>query len=243
MEETNDFVPVEPTVEESKPLNAFQRFTGVFTAPLKTFQEVAARPDWIAPLLILVLVSVVLTQLMMPAIMSDASRNIDKLVESGTIPQDQADRAMEASQGFTRNFAPVMGGISVIVIALLASGVLLFVGNVIMAGKANFRQIFSLYLWTGMVDLIGTILRAPLALKQNTMLIFFSPAAFFAEEARDTALFKITSFLDVFVLWRVILIAIGFMAVYRFTMGKSAAAILAIFALLIASSVVFSGMF
>jgi hypothetical protein len=102
---------------------------------------------------------------------------------------------------------------------------------------------FSVFLWTGMVNLIGGIIHIPLVLKQNTMKVPFGPAAFMDPEASETALFRAASFLDVFVLWRVILIAIGFSAIYRFSIGKSMGVILGLYALLIAVSVTFMGLF
>jgi hypothetical protein len=224
-------------VAESKPLNPLQRFIGIFAAPMDTLKNIAARPEWIVPIIILILVSVVGTRVMLPAILADSSGQIDKMIESGKLPPEQAEQAIKTSQGFTRNFAPFMAGLSVPIVALLASAVLLFVGNIIMAGKANFQQMFSLYLWTGMVDLVGLILRIPLALQQNTTKIYFSPAAFLGPDTSETVLFKVFAFLDVFVLWRVVLVTLAFTALYRFALSKSLTVILALYVLLIVVSV------
>lgn len=243
MEETSNFVPAEPASEAPQPRNALQRFVGIFTSPLATLQDIAARPEWITPMAILVVLTIILAYLMMPAILADAAKSFDKMAESGKVSADQLEKMQEASQGFTRSFGPFMGGLYIIISSIVAAAVLLFVGNIIMAGKANFRQMLSIYVWTGMVTLIGSILRLPLALKQNTMAVFFSPAAFIGEEGRESLWFKISASLDVFTIWRVILLGVGFAALYRFGLGKSLAVIVGLYVLMIAVSVSFSGMF
>jgi hypothetical protein len=244
MEEFNNLTPLsEPTEPEAKPLSPVQRFLGVFTSPLDTLQDIAARPDWVIPLTILAVSALIFTYLMLPAILSDAAKNIDKMVDAGKLTAEQAEKAQTASQGFTRMFAPLMGVLGEITVGLIASAILLFVGNIVMSGRAVYRQMFSVYLWTGMVTLIGSLISIPLVLKQNTMRISFGPAAFMSPEAQETALFRAASFLDVFVLWRIILIAIGFAAIYRFSLGKSLGVILGLYALLIAVSVTFMGLF
>jgi hypothetical protein len=243
MEETNNFQPAETQIETPAPLNPFQRFIGIFTSPMNTLKDVAARPDWIVPMAILVLTSIILVYLLLPAILADASRGIEKMVDAGKIPMDQAEKMQEASETFTGKIAPLLGGLKVIVFSLVTTALLLFVGNIILSGKATFQQMFSVYLWTGMVDLLGSILRLPLALKQNTMMVFFSPAAFFPEEAQESVLFKVSSFLDVFALWRIALIGLGFAVLYRFSVGKSLGTVFGMYALLIAVSVAFMGLF
>jgi hypothetical protein len=244
MEESNNLPPSsDPTAATAKPLSPLQRFMGMFTSPLAALQDVAARPDWITPMTILVVTTVIFTYLMMPAILADAAKNIDKMVDTGKLTVEQGEKAQAASQGFTRMFAPFMGALFVLISSAAAAAILLFVGNVIMAGKSNFRQIFSIFLWSGMVGLIGSILRVPMALKQNTMSVYFSPAAFFAEEAHESTLYRISAALDVFILWRVILIAIGFAVIYRFSVGKSLGIILGLYALLVVVSVSFAGLF
>jgi hypothetical protein len=244
MEEINNFTPPsEPTALAVKPLSPVQRFMGVFTSPVAALQDIAARPDWVIPLIILAVSALIFTYLMLPAIVSDAAKNIDKMVDTGKLTAEQGEKAQAASQGFTKMFAPLMGALGEIAVGLIAAAILLFVGNIVMSGRAVYRQMFSVYLWTGMVNLIGGVLRIPLALKQNTMMVFFSPAAFMDPEVQETVLFRTASFLDVFVLWRLILIAIGFAAVYKFSMGKSLGIILGLYALLIAVSVTFMGLF
>jgi hypothetical protein len=244
MEDSNNITPLsEPIASTPKPLSPFQRFMGVFTSPLATLQEIAARPDWMVPLIILAVSALIFTYLMLPAIQSDAAKNIEKMVDAGKLTAEQGERAQAASQGFTKMFAPLMGALGEAAVGLIAAAILLFVGNIVMSGRAVYQQMFSVFLWTGMVNLIGGVLRIPLALKQNTMMVFFSPAAFMNPEAQETALFRAASFLDIFVVWRMILVAIGFSAIYKFSIGKSLGVILGLFVLLIVVSVTFMGLF
>jgi hypothetical protein len=75
------------------------------------------------------------------------------------------------------------------------------------------------------------------------MKTYFGPAILFPTEAEESTLFRIAAALDVFSLWRIALLTIGFAAVYKISMGKSATVVGALYVLLVAISVVFAGVF
>ena len=59
----------------------------------------------------------------------------------------------------------------------------------------------------------------------------------------DTVMFKIANAVDVFALWRVVLWAIGFGVVYKFTQGKSYAVVGAWYVIWIVVSIALSSLF
>jgi len=83
--------------------------------------------------------------------------------------------------------------------------------------------------------------RLPIIMQKVTTKVYFSPAAFFPDSAEKTALFRIASALDVFVLWRIAILVIGFAALYRFSLGKSAAIIGLLYAVMVGVSLFFPG--
>ncbi len=226
-----------------KPLNFMERLTGIFASPMRTVADIAARPNYTAPLIIVLLAVLVLTQISLPALLSDAEGAIEKSLERQNLPADQMERARDIATAYTRNFSAISAALYTLVASILASAILLFTGNVVMGGKANFRQIFSIYVWTGLVGVLGYILRTPLALSQGTMKVFFGPAVLLPAESEQTTIFRILAALDVFTLWRVALLALGFAAVYKLSKGKSFAALGSLFALLVILSVALGGIF
>ncbi len=233
------------TPPERRPgsMNDLQRAVGVFSAPRRTFEDVAARPTWLVPLLFVVVAAALVTQLALPAILSDVEQQINGMVEEGKLSEDQAEQAVSTALKWTGSTAAAGAAVYTALSAVIVAAVLLFVGNVVLGGKAKFVQIFSTYAWSGLVGVVGYLVRLPLELQQGTMKVFLSPAAFLPEGTDETAVFRLLAALDIFVLWRAALVAVAFAAIYRLTTGKSLAAVGALYALLVIVSVTFAGAF
>jgi hypothetical protein len=136
-----------------------------------------------------------------------------------------------------------LAGLGTAFYAVIVSAALLFIGNIVLKGKASYRQMFSLYVWSGLVGVLGIILRIPLVQAQNTMQVHLGPAALFPEEASETALFRIAASLDVFLIWQIVLVAVGFTVLYRIGLGKALGVLAAFYAVLVAGGVIVQGMF
>jgi hypothetical protein len=200
-----------------------QRFIGIFTAPQTTLSDIAQHPNWIVPLVFIVLATALLTQWIVPAVIQDAKPEIEKRLAQRDVPAEQAEQITEISLRNIRNFSAVSAGVGILIVSLITAAALLFIGNIVLGGKSNFQQIFSVYMWTGLVSILGFLLKIPLVLKQMTTKIHFSPAAFFPAEAETGTLFRIAAIFDIFTIWRIVLIAIGFSLIYKLSPGKSLA--------------------
>jgi len=243
MDSNPEMTPVAEAASVQKPMNFMGRITGMFSSPMKTLADIAARPNYIAPLIIILLGVLILTQISLPALLSDSVEAIEKSLERRNLPPDQMERAREIGLAYARNFSAISAALYTLIASILASAVLLFTGNIVLGGKANFKQLFSIYVWTGLIGVLGYILRTPLALSQGTMKVFFGPAVLLPAGAEQTTLFRLLAALDVFSLWRLALLALGFAAVYKFSKGKGFVALGSLYALLVVLSVALGGIF
>ena len=243
MNESNEEIQVPSAETKPESMNLLQRVIGVFNAPKQTFEDISARPDWVFPLILMIVVTIIMTQLMVPAIIEDykSSERFEKFMTSDQLTPEQAESAQGMYISTMKKFTAVSAGVTTAISSILAAAILLFIGNIILGGNAKFRQIFAIYCWGGLVGLLGLILRTPLALGKMSTKVYFSPAVLFPLEAEETVLFKIAAALDVFIIWRVILLAIGFTAVYKIAFGKSMATLGGLYALLVIISLAFSG--
>jgi hypothetical protein len=244
MNETNESIPESPLEDQTAQMSTMQRIIGIFNAPGKTVADVAANPTWVVPFIIVIVISMALTHLMREAIIADhkSSPAYENLMENDRMTIEQIEQARDMQISGMRKFAWVGAGATTAIAMVFSTVVLLFVGNIILGGSAKFRQIFSLFCWAGLIGLVGYLLRLPMALDKLTMKIYFSPAVLFPAEAEETALFKIAAALDIFVIWRIVIIALGFAAIYRFSAGKSFATVGGLYTLLVLGGVVFSSL-
>ncbi len=231
--------------EGARPMNAFQHFLGIFASPKQTLESIAAHPTWVVPVVILLLAAMVFAQLTIPAILADveSSGQLEKIIEQRNLTPEQAEAAREMQRTQVKSFGIVGAGIGFLLFSVIGAAIVLFVGNIILAGKANFRQVFAVYVWSGLVTLISYIIRVPLSLQQMTMKIYFSPAVLLPVEMEQSFIFKVAAALDIFMLWRVALLALGFAAVYRFGLGKAFGTIGGLYLLVAVLSSIFAGLF
>ncbi len=70
-----------------------------------------------------------------------------------------------------------------------------------------------------------------------------SLAAFLSIDMKDQFIYKLLAKFDVFVVWELILFIIGFQIIYKFSRGKAATGVLALFGLYVVISIVLGNIF
>jgi hypothetical protein len=159
--------------------NALERIINVFVNPLKLFQYLRQKPEFVLPLVLAILLGL------------------------GT--------------------APLIYDIAIVVILFfLISAVFMFIGNVLLGGRAKYKQVLSVYGYSYLImAILGTIVKVPLILKQQTVKIDTSLAVLFSPESMSTALYNFIGSFDIFTVWFLIVFGIGFAVIYRFSKLKA----------------------
>lgn len=215
----------EPTEE----LNVIQRIIGIFTGPVRVFEYLKLRPDYLTPIILAIILAIFSAVLVYDIAIND---QIIKFEENDKLPQEQKERILdrlEASKQGPQKIVsitvfPILG---IIIIYALISAIFLFIGNVLLGGKARFKQIFSAYGYSFLIaSILGTIIKLPMMLSQQTTQINLSPAVFLSSSAEGSALFRFLSSLDIFEIWSLIVFGIGFAVIYRFSQLKGVVSVI-----------------
>ncbi len=240
---TND--SQEPGLEPAAPrLSTGERLIKIFTDPVAVFQDLRNHPTWILPLILIILMTVVFTVATKDQMLEYRKQMI---YDSTKMTEEMKDRAIEQIENMSPSAYYIQSVVgSVIGIALIYSitaGVLLLVGNFFLGGHASFKQIFSLYLWTNMVSLIEMPVKMILILQKNTAEVYTSLALLLDPAQSKTFLFQLLNAIDIFAIWKVILLAIGFSIVYRFSAKKSYITIVSLYIIYVLISIGFGRLF
>jgi hypothetical protein len=212
-----------PEEKPAEELNFLQRVIGIFTNPERVFQYLRVKPDIILPLLLAVLLTIISSLFVYDIAINDQLAKIEK---SDTIPDDRRELMIdqiEASKEGPRRilYMFVVPPISILVLYALISAVFLFIGNIILGGKARFIQLLSVYSYSYLiVILLGMIIKIPLILARQTTQISLSPAVFFTPEQIGQGIFNFIQSMDVFNIWFIIVFGIGFAVIYGFSKPK-----------------------
>jgi membrane protein, antimicrobial resistance system len=219
----------------AKPKNVFARIAGVLFAPTETFEDIARKPDVLAPLILLLVLGYVCTFVLMPII--DWDSVVTAQTEAMRAKNPNIDNAtIERVEGMTRTMGRIMGYIGPIfgVIAWLVVAGVLFLAFRLMGGQGTFKQAFSVTLYSWIPLTICSILMSIISYAKgsfNPMLapvIVKSNPAFLVDMKEKAALFSLLSAFDLFTIWTLILLVFGFAIVSKFSKAKSAAIIVSL---------------
>lgn len=199
-------------------ISPFGRIFGILFSPGRTFADIAARPTWLAPLVFLTVINLALNVALVRKAdwRSFAEEQIMNSPRGQQIPADQKDLAVERGAKGNIYFCYVRGALGVSFLALILT--LVYWGAYALLGGARltFGKSFAVIIFAMMPDALKMLLGIPiLLLKDPSTLgnpynfIGSNPAAFMDPNGAKWLLALLTS-LDIFVIWAVILTALGF---------------------------------
>lgn len=229
MTSTIDTPPAPAPADQAAPKpNSFERLAGVITSPNETFASIARRPDWIVPLLIIFVLA--LAGGVITAMKVDfnalAHETMEMNPKTADLPADRLETAIKftaATMKVSAFASPVLSVISLLIVAAV-----LMVSFRLFAGEVTFMQAFSLTLYAWVPRVIkGVIAVIVLMSRGNISLIdlqnpVMSNLGFLADPKANPVGFALASSLDLFAVWSLILLIIGFAVATRLSRAKSA---------------------
>ena len=196
--------------------SSFGRLIGVIVSPGKTFRSICERPTWLVAFLVVVLSPVIPTIIAMPKMDWEGITKAQLERMDVQLPQDQLEKRIEMTEKIGPYFAylaPVFFAIGLLLFALVFWGAFTLAG-----GELGFKRSLAV-VSHGMVPVVvSTILSIPVILgidkigadvaEQGSYIK--SNLAAFAPEGANAVVLNLLSHLDVFSLWSLVLLIIGF---------------------------------
>jgi hypothetical protein len=209
------------------------RLFGVFFEPGKVFADLAARPRWIAPMLISILVGLALVYAISSHIGWEPTirQTIASNPQTADLPADQREKAIATGAKFASIFGWVGALLGAPVSVLLIAAVLTGLFNGLLGTELKFAQTFAITAYALLVRALLTALLILLVYLKppedfNIQISPFSPAAYMNRLETPKWLMSLAGSLDLFTIWAIILLAIGFsVAAKKLSFTKSLTAI------------------
>jgi len=215
------------TPQGTSPMSFFSRLIGVFIEPGETFEDIARKPGWIAPLALLILFSLAFTEIMLAKI--GMSRIImHSLQQSGQAARmdpEQLNQAIARGAPFGAIIVQALGVVGVPIFLLVIAGFGLLVLNVFFGERAGFKQVFSVTCYADMPGILGMLMGV-------AVMMFGDPASFNPQSPAPTnlgfflnplttshAMMALANSLDFIIVWFLILLAIGLSRISRRKIG------------------------
>jgi hypothetical protein len=216
-----------------KPLPA--RLIGVLTSPMATFRAIVAEPKWFGALTVTTLLIALFSALPMT---TEAGRQatLDQQVSTmksfGREVDDRMYDQMErgaailpyTTAGFTIVLSPIF--------ALIIAGLLFAVFNAAMGGEASFKQVFSLVAHAGVVSALSAIFSGTINYFRGATGSVANLGALLPMLPEKSFAGNLLGTIDVFLVWYVVVLAIGLAVLYRRRTQPIAIALLGVYAVI-----------
>jgi hypothetical protein len=231
------------TAPEQEPakIGAMGRIFGVLFSPGETFKDIARKPTWLPALVLLTVVNLSLNLVLVKRVdwTSYAQQQIEKSrfaaqkMESLNDDQKAAAYAQQATiQKYIRYAAGVAG---MPILALLGAGIYLLVFNLIGGAGASYKSAFGTVCFAHIPLVLHDLLGIPIAMLRdpsaiNPQNVVASNIGALLPPSAPTWQAALGTGVDLFAIWCMILVAIGFTALNprKLTFGKSFALVIAI---------------
>ena len=215
--------------------NLLARFIGVFTAPRETFAAVAASPKWLGMLALTTIIVATFTAL---PLTTDAGKQaaIDQQVTQmqsfGMTVNDQMYEKLQKGAGRM----PYVTGISVLVVspimALIISGILFAIFNAAMGGEASFKQVFAVLAHASAISAVSAIFSGIINYFRGSMGSVANLGALMPMLPENSFAGRLLGMVDIFLIWYVIVLAMGLAVLYRRRTQPIAISLLTVYAVI-----------
>jgi hypothetical protein len=217
------------------PKNLLARFIGVLTSPRDTFASVAASPKWFGMIALTAVIVAIFTALPMT---TEAGRQaaIDQQVTQmqsfGVTVSDQMYEQLEKRSGTM----PYTTAVSVLVVTpifgLIVAGILFAIFNAAMGGEATFKQVFAILVHAGVISAVSAAFSGVVNYFRGSMGSVANLGALLPMLSEKSFAGLLLGMVDVFLIWYVVVLAIGLAVLYRRRTQPIAISLLSVYAVI-----------
>ena len=200
-------------------MSEVSRIGGVFFEPTKTFRDIAQRPTWIVPMILLIVCVIGVTTTIGQKIGWERIFRHQNEISSRfqQLPQEQKDNTLAMQMKFS-SLGYLGALIGVPVYDLVVAAVLLGIAGGLMGGGMRFKQVFAAVAWSGIPGLVSAVLTIVVIFLKNPddynmqNPLAFNVGAFLDPATSSKFLYSLMTSLDLFAFWTMFLMATGLKA-------------------------------
>jgi hypothetical protein len=208
-----------PAVEPQAAISPVGRIVGVIFSPKSTFADIARKPSWLLPVILLAVLGAVVAVALNQKMdwREYMSQQIEKSPRAGALSPEQKQRQIEAGAKFAPISAYVFGIPAPLIVVLIVAGAMLGAYNLMAGANINYKTAMAIVSHAFVPALLGNLLfLLVLFLKPPGTFDLENPVATnvaaFLPEGSAKWLEALAKNVDILAIWITLLIAVGFAA-------------------------------
>jgi Yip1 domain len=206
-------------VESQASISPVGRIVGVVLSPKSTFADIARKPSWLLPVILLAVLGAVVAVALNQKMdwREYMSQQIEKSPRAGALSAEQKQQQIEAGAKFAPISAYVFGIPAPLVVVLTVAGVMLGAYNLMAGANINYKTALAIVSHAFVPAMLGNLLfLLVLFLKPPGTFDLENPVAtnvaVFLPEGSAKWLEALAKNIDILAIWITLLIAAGFAA-------------------------------
>lgn len=209
----------EPSPQVAAKVSPFGRIVGVLFSPKPTFEDIARKPSWLLPVLLLVILGAIVALALNHKMnwREYTAQQIEKTPQGAQLTPEQKEQRITMGAKMAPYFTYIFGIPAPIVLVAIVAAVMLGAYNLLAGAGVNYRTALAIVAHAYVALILANILfLVVLFLKAPGTLDLDNPVATnlaaFLPDGTPKWLEAFGKNIDIFVLWITALIALGFAA-------------------------------
>jgi hypothetical protein len=200
------------------PLSLPARFVGIVTSPKDTYRSIVAHPRWLGILVLTTVIVAVCTALPMT---TEAGKEaslrsqVEGMESFGMTVSDEAYEGMRRGMAI----APYTTGGAVLIFSPLVlvvfSGIVFAAFNVALGGEASFKQVLTVMAHAGVISALQQLFTGPVNYFRGAVTSATNLASVLPMVDPKSFVGHVLAMTDLFLIWYVLVLAIGLGVLYR----------------------------
>ncbi len=181
----------------------------IFTEPAGVFEKLKAHPHWLTPFLVVLIIVALSSALTFKLGREKIMVRQEQLMRDRGMTDEEIEKTLEISRGPLPIIFSLIGGAFYTAVIILLLSLVLHLFTPVFGGESNFRLTFSVVCYSSLILAVAAILKIVLVAVTHSPYISTSLTLFSPRLSEKTFLYKLLAGFDFFVIWEMILVALG----------------------------------
>jgi hypothetical protein len=196
-----------------------KKILGIFFSPKEVFVKLNDKPDWIVPVVVTILVSLIFTMIVLPRVI--VPEQTKRIMEMDRLTEAQKERATGRLEGAQPYITTPIGIIVFSFILIFIKSGILFLIFSLFGEKTVFKKVLAIVSYSFLIGVPEVILKTSLMLIKGSTRVYTGLALLATNLDIKSPIFRLLARIDIFTIWHLCLISLGLAVIYKINNKKS----------------------
>jgi hypothetical protein len=181
----------------------------IYFAPSKVFNALKEKPQWIIPLVVVLLVVAVTAVVTVSLTRETIIARQEEMFQERGMSEEQIEQARQFTSGPIMMISSAISAALITAVLLVVFALVVHLFIPLFGGESSFKKVFSVICFSALVTVPAAILKIILIAITGSPYITTSLALLAPDLAKSSFTYQLLSGFDLFVIWEMVLVSMG----------------------------------